>query len=113
MVSALIFGGIELWRLGPKFLWQFDIWWVLGLIGIYAILIRLIGGIAELGSLQSWPVATMELWANLSVVVSVLIAALVLDEPLNSFTVLGITIVLVGVMLPSLSSISTNSKETQ
>ncbi len=107
MVSALVFAVIELWRLGPHYLLQLDVWWALGLIAIYGILIRLLGGMAELGSLGAWPVATVELWANLSVVVSVVSGAVFLGEPLALPTIIGVGIVMAGVMLPCLNAAAT------
>ena len=101
IVSALLFALIEIGRFGVHFFWQLELWWVLALIGGYGLLVRLMGSIAERGSLLSWPVATVELWGSLAVVVSVFSAAVVLGEPLNLGTLVGVGIVLAGVILPS------------
>lgn len=101
IVSALIFALIEIGRFGAHYFWQLELWWVLGMIGSYGLFVRLVGGLAERGSLLSWPVTTVELWGSLAVVVSVFSANVVLGEPLNSGTLIGVGIVLAGVILPS------------
>jgi drug/metabolite transporter (DMT)-like permease len=77
IVSTLIFALIEIGRFGAHYFWQLELWWVLGMIGGYGLLVRLVGGIAQRGSLLYWPVATVELWGSLAVVVSVFSATVV------------------------------------
>jgi drug/metabolite transporter (DMT)-like permease len=102
IVSALAFALIEVGHFGPHYFRTLELWWVLVMVGAYALLIRTVGSIVQRYSLLAWPVATVELWGSLAIVVSVFCAAVILGDPVNVGTLLGVSIVLAGVSLPSL-----------
>ncbi|MCP9835747.1 MULTISPECIES: DMT family transporter [unclassified Cyanobium] len=97
LLSALVFGAIALVLFGPHHFLLLRLWWVAGVIGLYAITLSLGRELALRQAYRSCSVAVVSLWGSLSLVVAVLSAALLLGEPLGVPVLGGLALVLAGV----------------
>ena len=97
MVSALVFGVIALVLFGPHHFFLLRLWWVVGVIGVYALTLSLGRELALRLAYRSCSVAVVSLWGSLALVVSVLSAAVLLGEPLSGPVLAGSALVLAGV----------------
>lgn len=98
LVSALIFGVIALVLFGPHHFLLLQLWWVVGVIGIYALSLPLGRELALRLAYRHVPVAQVSLWSSLSLVVALLSAAVLLGEPLQGASLAGSALVLAGVL---------------
>jgi drug/metabolite transporter (DMT)-like permease len=102
LVSALIFGIIALALFGPHHFLLLQLWWVVGVIGVYALSLPLGRELALRLAYRRTPVAQVSLWRSLSIPVALLSAAVLLGESLQGPSSLaGSTLVLAGVFASS------------
>ncbi len=99
LVSALVFAVLALLLYGPDHFLLLRLWWVVGVILIYALCLSLGSELALRSAYRHAPVASVALWGSLSIAVAVIGAAVLLAEPLNAATVGGVLLLLAGVVL--------------
>jgi drug/metabolite transporter (DMT)-like permease len=99
LLAALVFLAIGLVLFGPKHFMHLQLWWVAGVIGLYAVTVVLGSEWSLRLSYRRFRVATVAVVGSLSLVVSVLSAAALLGEPAGPPVLLGSALVLVGVLL--------------
>jgi drug/metabolite transporter (DMT)-like permease len=99
LVSALVFAVLAVLLYGPGHFLLLRLWWVVGVILIYALSLSLGSELALRHAYRHAGVATVSLWGSLSIAVAVLAAALLLGEPLDAATVAGVVLLLAGVAL--------------
>ncbi|MCP9785631.1 DMT family transporter [Cyanobium sp. N5-Cardenillas] len=97
LLSALVFGAIALVLFGPHHFLLLRLWWVVGVIGVYAVTLSLGRELALRQAYRRCSVAVVSLWSSLALVVAVLSAALLLGEPLGVPVLAGAALVLAGV----------------
>ncbi|MCT0206402.1 hypothetical protein [Synechococcus sp. CS-1332] len=97
LVSALIFGVIALVLFGPHHFLLLQLWWVVGVIGLYALSLPLGRELALRLAYRHLPVAQVSLWSSLSLLVALLSAAVLLGESLQGPSLAGSALVLAGV----------------
>lgn len=97
LLSALVFGVIALVLFGPHHFLLLRLWWVVGVIGLYALTLNLGRELALRQAYRRCSVAVVSLWGSLALVVAVLSAALLLGEPLSGPVLAGSALVLAGV----------------
>ncbi|MEA5414591.1 DMT family transporter [Synechococcus sp. BA-132 BA5] len=97
LLSALVFGVIALVLFGPHHFFLLRLWWVVGVIGVYALTLSLGRELALRRAYRRCSVAVVSLWGSLALVVAVLSAALLLGEPLGGPVLAGSALVLAGV----------------
>lgn len=97
LLSALVFGVFALVLFGPHHFLLLRLWWVIGVIGLYALTLNLGRELALRKAFSRCSVAVVSLWSSLALVVAVLSAALLLGEPLNGPVLAGSGLVLAGV----------------
>jgi drug/metabolite transporter (DMT)-like permease len=98
-ITALVFAVIALALFGPHHFLLLQIWWVVGVILIYALSLSLGSELALRLAYRRCSVATVAIWGSLTIVVAIASAALLLGEPIHSATVAGIVLLLSGVWL--------------
>jgi drug/metabolite transporter (DMT)-like permease len=96
-LTALVFALIALVLFGPQHFLLLQLWWVLGVIGVYAVVLSLGRELCLRLAYRHSSVAIVSLWGSLSLPVAVVSAALLLHEPLSLQAVLGLALVLAGV----------------
>ncbi|PSB39324.1 DMT family transporter [Aphanothece minutissima] len=99
LLSALVFGAIALVLFGPQHFLLLRLWWVVGVIGVYAVTLSLGRELALRQAYRRCSVAVVSLWSSLALVVAVLSAALLLGEPLGVPVLAGAALVLGGVFV--------------
>jgi drug/metabolite transporter (DMT)-like permease len=99
LLSAMVFGTIALVLFGPHHFFLLRLWWVVGVIGLYALTLSLGRELALRQAYRRCSVAVVSLWGSLALVVSVLSAALLLGEPLGGPVLAGAALVLAGVFV--------------
>ncbi|MCP9886463.1 EamA family transporter [Cyanobium sp. ATX 6A2] len=99
LVSALVFAVLAVILYGPGHFLLLRLWWVVGVILIYALSLSLGSELALRHAYRHAGVATVSLWGSLTIAVAVLAAALLLGEPLDAATVAGVLLLLAGVGL--------------
>lgn len=99
LLSALVFGAIALVLFGPHHFILLRLWWVVGVIGLYAVTLALGRELALQQAYRRCSVAVVSLWGSLALVVAVLSAALLLGEPLSGPVLAGAALVLAGVLV--------------
>ncbi|MDM7951843.1 MAG: DMT family transporter [Cyanobium sp. CZS 25K] len=97
LLSALVFGVIALVLFGPHHFFLLRLWWVVGVIGVYALTLSLGRELALRRAYRSCSVAVVSLWGSLALVVAVFSAAVLLGEPLSGPVLAGSALVLAGV----------------
>jgi drug/metabolite transporter (DMT)-like permease len=98
LLSALAFGGIALVLFGPHHFLLLRLWWIVGVLGLYALTLNLGRELALRQAYRHCSVADVSLWGSLALVVAVLSAALLLGEPLSGPVLAGAALVLAGVL---------------
>lgn len=98
LASALVFGVIAMVLFGPSHFLLLQLWWVVGVIGLYALTLPLGRELALRLAYRHIPVAQVSLWSSLSLVVALLSAAVLLGEPLQGASLAGSALVLAGVL---------------
>ncbi|EDY38036.1 conserved hypothetical protein [Cyanobium sp. PCC 7001] len=99
LLAALVFLATGLVLFGPEHFTHLQLWWVAGVIGLYALTIVLGSEWSLRLSYRRFSVATVAVVGSLTLVVSVLSAAALLGEPLGLPVLTGTALVLVGVLL--------------
>ena len=110
MVSAVVFAVLTLRFYGPSHFMPLQLWWVLGVLGLYALTLSLGSELALQLAYRNSSVATVSLWGSLTIAVSVTSAALLLNEQIQGTTLMGIMVLMAGVLSAKRSSIQTHSK---
>ncbi|SBO42118.1 hypothetical protein [Cyanobium sp. NIES-981] len=99
LLAALVFLAIGLVLFGAEHFMHLQLWWVAGVIGLYALTVVLGSEWSLRLSYRRFRVATVAVVGSLSLVVSVLSAAALLAEPAGPPVLLGSALVLAGVLL--------------
>lgn len=102
LAAAAAFAVIALVLFGPNHFLYLKSWWVLGVIGGYALLITLGSQWSLMQSYVRLPVAKVTVWASLTIMVSLVQAHLLLAEELSWMALLGTALILVAVALNQL-----------
>jgi drug/metabolite transporter (DMT)-like permease len=102
--SAFVFGLIALYLYGPDHFLYLKIWWVVGVIGVYACTISLGTSVSLRLAYRHLPVRTVGLWGTTGIVVAVVSAALILHEPINLVVLISMGGLLGGVLVAQQSS---------
>lgn len=102
--SALVFGLIALYLFGPDHFLYLKVWWVVGVIGVYACTISLGSTISLRLAYRHLPVRTVGLWGCVGIVVALVSAALILHEPINFVVLISMGVLLGGVLVAQQSS---------
>lgn len=97
VLTALVFALIALALFGPHHFLLLQLWWVVGVIGVYAIVLSLGRELSLRVAYRHCSIATVSLWGSLTLPVAVVAAALLLQEPLTISTLIGLALVLAGV----------------
>jgi drug/metabolite transporter (DMT)-like permease len=98
-VTALVFAVIALALFGPQHFLLLRLWWVVGVLLIYALSLTLGSELALRLAYRRCSVATVSLWGSLTIAVAIASAALLLGEPIHAGTAGGIVLLLAGVWL--------------
>ncbi|KEF41282.1 MAG: hypothetical protein ER33_12240 [Cyanobium sp. CACIAM 14] len=98
LLTALVFAGIALVLFGPHHFLLLRLWWLVGVIGLYALTLSLGRELALRRAYRHCSVVVVSLWGSLTLVVAVLSAALLLGEPLTGRVLAGSALVLGGVL---------------
>lgn len=99
LAASGAFAVIALLLFGPSHFLYLRSWWVLGVIGGYALVITLGSQWSLLQSYAKLTVAQITLWGSLTIVVALAEAHLLLGERLDWYAVLGAALILVAVGL--------------
>lgn len=97
-LTALVFALIALVLFGPHHFLLLQLWWVVGVIVVYAFVISLGRELSLRLAYRHCSVAEVSLWGSLSLLVAVGSAALLLHEPLTIQALVGLALVLAGVV---------------
>jgi drug/metabolite transporter (DMT)-like permease len=100
-LTALAFALIALVLFGPHHFLLLQMWWVVGVIGVYAVVLGLGRELCLRLAYRHGSVAMVSLWGSLSLPVAVVSAALLLQEVLSLQAVLGLALVVAGVFWSS------------
>ncbi len=101
LVAALLFLVLGLVLYGPEHFMHLQLWWVAGVIGLYAITLVLGSEWSLRLCYQHFTVARVAIVGSLTIAVAVLSAAALLGETLGLPVLLGTGVVVGGVMLAS------------
>ncbi|MGB7563394.1 MAG: hypothetical protein WBM08_01440, partial [Prochlorococcaceae cyanobacterium] len=96
-LTAVVFALIALVLFGPHHFLLLQLWWVVGVIGAYAVVLSLGRELCLRLAYRQCSVAMVSLSGSLSLPVAVVSAALLLHEPLSVQAVVGLALVLAGV----------------
>jgi len=99
LVAALVFYVIGLILFGADHFMHLKLWWVAGVIGIYAITLVLGSEWSLRLAYRRFSVARVAIVGSLTIAVSVVSAAILLAEPVNGAVVLGTVLVIAAVWL--------------
>lgn len=99
LAASLVFAVIALMLFGPKHFLYLRSWWVLGVIGGYAVLITLGSQWSLMRAYVQLGVVTVTFWASLTILVSLVLAHLLLDEALQLPVVFGAGLILAAIVL--------------
>jgi drug/metabolite transporter (DMT)-like permease len=98
LVSALAFGLLALVLFGPGHFFLLQLWWVVGVIGVYAVSLGLGRELSLRRAYRHCGVATVSLWGSLAIVVATGSAVLLLGERIGPVTIAGLALVLIGTL---------------
>ena len=99
LAGAIAFALIALQQYGPQHFFYLQVWWVLGVIGLYGFTLCLGTELCRQWSNRHYSVARISLAGSLALVVTVLSAAILLAEPLPLPVLLGSALILAGVLV--------------
>lgn len=99
LAASAAFAAIALLLFGPSHFLYLQNWWVLGVIGGYAIVITLGSQWTLLQSYAKVSVAQISFWASLTIVVALLEAHLFLSEPLHGRALMGVALIVIAIGL--------------
>lgn len=111
LAAAAAFAVIALVLFGPSHFLYLKSWWVLGVIGGYALIITLGSQWSLMKSYVQLPVARVSVWASLTIVIALVEARLLLEEKLSGLSLVGAALILVAVGLNTLASTSDNQAD--
>jgi drug/metabolite transporter (DMT)-like permease len=109
--ASAVFAVVALVLFGPSHFLYLKSWWVLGVIGGYAVIITLGSQWSLMQSYLRLPVAKVSVWASLTIVVALAEAHVVLAEKLNGASLLGAALILFAVGLNQVSSTTANNDD--
>jgi len=98
-ISALVFGILAILLFGLKHFLLLQLWWVVGVLLLYALTLSLGSEVALRMAYHQSSVATVSLLGSLSIVVAVASAALLLNETIQPGTIIGVLLLVTGVMV--------------
>lgn len=99
LAAAVVFAVIAMVLFGPAHFLYLRQWWVLGVIGGYALVITLGSQWSLMQSYRQLGVVKVTFWASLTIVVSLLLAHVVLAEPLRGPAIGGAALILLAIVL--------------
>ncbi|MEB3263508.1 MAG: DMT family transporter [Synechococcus sp.] len=99
LTAALVFAVLALLLYGPQHFLLLRLWWVAGVILLYALTLSLGSELALRRAYRHAGVATVSLWGSLSIVVAVAGAVLLLGEPIRPALLGGVALLMAGVWL--------------
>ena len=99
LISALVFGILAILLFGPNHFLLLKLWWVVGVLLLYALTLSLGSELALRKAYHQSSVATVSLLGSLSIVVSITSAAVLLKETIHPGTIIGVILLITGVML--------------
>jgi len=99
LAAGVVFAVIALVLFGPAHFLYLRQWWVLGVIGGYALLITLGSQWSLMHAYVGLGVVQVTFWASLTIVVSLVLAHVVLAEPLRWTAICGAALILVAIAL--------------
>lgn len=99
LAASVAFAVIAILLFGPSHFFYLRVWWVLGVIGGYAMLISLGSQWSLMQCYTRLPVVQVSLWASFTLVVSLVEAHLWLAEPLHPPALLGSALILAALGL--------------
>ena len=99
LISALVFGILAILLFGPNHFLLLKLWWVFGVLLLYALTLSLGSELALRKAYHQSSVATVSLLGSLSIVVSITSAAVLLKETIHPGTIIGGILLITGVML--------------
>ena len=99
LISALVFGILAILLFGPNHFLLLKLWWVFGVLLLYALTLSLGSELALRKAYHQSSVATVSLLGSLSIVVSITSAAVLLKETIHPGTIIGVILLITGVML--------------
>ncbi len=100
--SAVLFAILALIVYGPTHFMSLQLWWVMGVIGLYGISISLGSQWTLMKCYQYLGAAQISLWGSLTVVVALVGAHLFLGEPLEGSAILGASMILAALLIHQL-----------
>ena len=98
-ISALVFGILAILLFGLKHFFLLKLWWVVGVLLLYALTISLGSELALRMAYLKSSVATVSLLGSLSIIIAVTSAALLLNETIYPGSIIGVMLIITGVML--------------
>ena len=104
LAAAVAFGMIALLIYGPSHFYYLRIWWVLGVIGAYAITISLGSVFTLMMCYEKLGVITVSFWSSLTILVAIAAASILLAEPLQWQSIVGAVIILVAILAMQFST---------
>ncbi|MFM1812274.1 MAG: hypothetical protein RLZZ336_1212 [Cyanobacteriota bacterium] len=107
LAATVVFAVIALVLFGPAHFLYLRQWWVLGVIGGYALVITLGSQWSLMQAYVRLGVVQVTFWASLTIVVSLLMAHVVLAEPLRGAAIGGAALILVAIALVQFRPIRT------
>ena len=102
--ASVLFGLIALVLFGPSHFLYLRLWWVLGVIAGYGILITLGSQWSLMAAYRQLGVVPVTLWASLTIVVALAEAHLLLHEPISAQVVLGAGLIVAAIGLHQATS---------
>lgn len=96
IAMAVVFGLLALVLFGPQHFQLLQLWWVVGVILIYALCLSLGSELSLRRAYRHCDVATLSLWGSLSIPVAAVSAALLLGEPIGWAGGGGLLLLLTG-----------------
>ena len=104
LAAAVAFGIIALLIYGPSHFYYLRIWWVLGVIGAYAITISLGSVFTLMMCYEKLGVITVSFWSSLTILVAIAAASILLAEPLQWQSIVGAVIILAAILAMQFST---------
>ena len=98
LLSAMAFAVVAVVLFGPGHFFLLQLWWVVGVIGVYAFSLSLGRELSLRLAYRHSGVATVSLWGSLAIVVATVSAVLLLGERIGPATVAGLLLVLGGTL---------------
>ena len=104
LAASIAFGLIALILFGPEHFFYLRSWWVLGVIGGYALLITLGSQWSLMEAYSHFDAVTITLWAPLTIVVAIAEAYVFLGESPGIMGAIGASLIVAAAMLNQLGS---------